>query len=267
MGTISLFPLSVSGPLRPNHLSSHKTRLSGTPSWPRVLKKAKLVSKTVVFGGNPGDPKESMFRDENGVIDDMDGYLNYLSLEYDSVWDTKPSWSASFDSINGSNSVMANALVELRCQPWTITLTGVLVIASSWLILHSILFTSVILLLVCTWWYIFLYSYPKAYLDMIAERRKRVVNGVEDTFDYCRQINLKHHPQIAQMVLPLLYLFLSNLHPMFSSELPQHPQYMELESKFHFTSISKRLKGVSLNSSVLLRLAASYPSNFFGSEE
>ncbi|KAL5792911.1 hypothetical protein ACOSP7_001505 [Xanthoceras sorbifolium] len=160
MGTISLFPLSVSGPLRPNHLSSHKTRLSGTPSWPRVLKKAKLVSKTVVFGGNPGDPKESMFRDENGVIDDMDGYLNYLSLEYDSVWDTKPSW----------------------CQPWTITLTGVLVIASSWLILHSILFTSVILLLVCTWWYIFLYSYPKAYLDMIAERRKRVVNGVEDTF-------------------------------------------------------------------------------------
>uniref|UniRef100_A0A453H5I4 Uncharacterized protein n=1 Tax=Aegilops tauschii subsp. strangulata TaxID=200361 RepID=A0A453H5I4_AEGTS len=24
----------------------------------------------------------------------MDGYLNYLSLEYDSVWDTKPAWYA-----------------------------------------------------------------------------------------------------------------------------------------------------------------------------
>lgn len=28
---------------------------------------------------------------EDGVGEDMDGYMNYLSLEYDSVWDTKPS--------------------------------------------------------------------------------------------------------------------------------------------------------------------------------
>ncbi|KAI9181866.1 hypothetical protein LWI28_019446 [Acer negundo] len=160
MGTISLFPLSISCPVRPNHSYSQKTHPSDTISWPGVLKKAKLGSKTVVFGGNSSDPKESMFRDENGAIDDMDGYINYLSLEYDSVWDTKPSW----------------------CQPWTITLTGVLVTACSWLILHSLLFTSVILLLVCAWWYIFLYSYPKAYVDMIADRRSKVTNGVEDTF-------------------------------------------------------------------------------------
>lgn len=39
------------------------------------------------------DPvQESAFFDENGAVEDMDGYLNYLSLEYDSVWDTKPSW-------------------------------------------------------------------------------------------------------------------------------------------------------------------------------
>lgn len=86
--------------------------------------------------------------------------MNYLSLEYDSVWDTKPSW----------------------CQPWTISLTGALVIASSWLILHSVVVTVVVLLLICTWWYIFLYSYPKAYSEMIAERRERVSSGVEDTF-------------------------------------------------------------------------------------
>jgi hypothetical protein len=36
---------------------------------------------------------ESLFFDENGVVEDMDGYLNHLSLEYDSVWDTKPAWS------------------------------------------------------------------------------------------------------------------------------------------------------------------------------
>ncbi|XVF32563.1 hypothetical protein REPUB_Repub17cG0093000 [Reevesia pubescens] len=69
----------------------------------------------------------------------MDGYLNYLSLVYDSVWDTTPSW----------------------CQPWPITLTGLLVIASSWLILPSIVVSAVATLGICTWWYIFLYSYPK----------------------------------------------------------------------------------------------------------
>ncbi|KAJ0112097.1 hypothetical protein Patl1_03366 [Pistacia atlantica] len=159
MGSLSILPLSFSCALRPR-----KPHLSNSISWPRAsshsLKMAKIGTKIVVFGANSSDPKESMFMDEKGVIDDMDGYLNYLSLEYDSVWDTKPSW----------------------CQPWTITLTGVSAIACSWLILHSLLFSTIILLLVCTWWYIFLYSYPKAYVDMIAERRKRVMNGVEDTF-------------------------------------------------------------------------------------
>ncbi|XP_027115578.2 uncharacterized protein [Coffea arabica] len=106
------------------------------------------------------DPRESSFFDEDGVVRDMDGYLNYLSLEYDSVWDTKPSW----------------------CQPWTITTTGVLLIAGSWLFLRSLIVTAGVMGLVCAWWYIFLHSYPKAYLEMIAERRKRVTSGVEDTY-------------------------------------------------------------------------------------
>ena len=47
-------------------------------------------------GGGKGEGGKSgaaAFFDEDGVVDDMDGYLNYLSLEYDSVWDTKPAWS------------------------------------------------------------------------------------------------------------------------------------------------------------------------------
>ncbi|KAK7285333.1 hypothetical protein RJT34_20101 [Clitoria ternatea] len=116
-------------------------------------------SKTLVFGVNPKS-KDSSFFDENGVVNDMEDYLNHLSLEYDSVWDTKPSW----------------------CQPWTITLTGVSLIAISWLIFNSLLVTSLVSSLICAWWYIFLYAYPKAYSDMIAERRERVTNGVEDTF-------------------------------------------------------------------------------------
>ncbi|KAL9661836.1 hypothetical protein QQ045_026664 [Rhodiola kirilowii] len=121
---------------------------------PRFLKSA------VKSSPENKDPKVSRFLDEQGVVDDMAGYLNDLSLEYDSVWDTKPSW----------------------CQPWTITLTGVLVTAASWLVLHSTPVTVVVLFLICAWWYIFLYSYPKAYADMIAERRRNVKNGMEDTF-------------------------------------------------------------------------------------
>lgn len=106
------------------------------------------------------DGGESSFLNDSDVVDDMEDYLNHLSLEYDSVWDTKPSW----------------------CQPWTISLTGMLAIASSWLILHSVAITAFVLFLICAWWYIFLYSYPKTYSEMIAERRKRVASGMEDTY-------------------------------------------------------------------------------------
>ncbi|KZV25441.1 hypothetical protein F511_17219 [Dorcoceras hygrometricum] len=107
------------------------------------------------------DPlQEPSFFDENGVVQDMDGYLNYLSLEYDSVWDTKPSW----------------------CQPWTITLTGIGIIICSWLVMHSLVVSGLVGALICAWWYIFLYSYPKAYSDMISERRKNVTSGFEDTY-------------------------------------------------------------------------------------
>ncbi|MBA0560292.1 hypothetical protein Golob_017200 [Gossypium lobatum] len=158
MGTLlSLFPLSLSAVPKPLSNFAPKTHLIFF-----AASTSKLRSKTVAFGGNPPDPKqkEYLFLDENGVVEDMDGYLNNLSLEYESVWDTKPSW----------------------CQPWTITLTGLLVIACSWLILHSLVVTAFATLGICTWWYIFLYSYPKAYMEMIAERRERVENGVEDTF-------------------------------------------------------------------------------------
>ncbi|GAB2282362.1 hypothetical protein Dimus_016907 [Dionaea muscipula] len=120
-------------------------------------------SKISSLRGKSRDPDEPIFKDDEGesVVDAMDdGYLNNLSLEYDSVWDTKPSW----------------------CQPWTITLTGVLVVAFSWIIMHSFVLSSVVLILICGWWYIFLYSYPKAYSEMIADRRRKVNDGVEDTF-------------------------------------------------------------------------------------
>ncbi|KAL8252970.1 hypothetical protein R6Q59_036663 [Mikania micrantha] len=130
---------------------------------PNFLNKTLRLHSSNSSNGQPeeeSNSSSSRFLNEDGVVEDMDGYLNYLSLEYDSVWDTKPSW----------------------CQPWTITLTGASVVAGSWLILHNIFATSIASILIGTWWYIFLYSYPKAYTDMIAERRRKVNSGVEDTF-------------------------------------------------------------------------------------
>ncbi|KAH7431661.1 hypothetical protein KP509_08G059500 [Ceratopteris richardii] len=90
----------------------------------------------------------------------MELFLNNLSLEYESVWDTKPAW----------------------CQPWTIVLTGCTAILMSWLFLHSFIATALVTTVIIAWWYIFLYSYPQAYSQMIAERRQRVSDGYEDTW-------------------------------------------------------------------------------------
>ncbi|URD97838.1 hypothetical protein MUK42_30566 [Musa troglodytarum] len=132
----------------------------GDPHQPDPLARGPRGSFRMSSNINGEKADESRFFDEDGVVEDMDGYLNYLSLEYDSVWDTKPSW----------------------CQPWTILLTGVAVVACSWTILHSAAISIGLSILICGWWYIFLYAYPKAYSDMITERRKKVSSGMEDTF-------------------------------------------------------------------------------------
>lgn len=68
---------------------------------------------------------------------------------------------------NFLNGGRINLKFWIRCQPWTITLTGVLIITSSWLLLHSSVVTAGVLTLICAWWYIFLYSYPKVLFSII----------------------------------------------------------------------------------------------------
>eukprot|EP00246_Nothoceros_aenigmaticus_P012631 TRINITY_DN4015_c0_g1_i1.p1 TRINITY_DN4015_c0_g1~~TRINITY_DN4015_c0_g1_i1.p1 ORF type:complete len:190 (-),score=16.99 TRINITY_DN4015_c0_g1_i1:238-807(-) len=126
------------------------------------------------FSGNAGPTRREDFSitfsarkrgdgsniDDEGVIRDMERYLEDLSLEYDSVWDTKPAW----------------------CQPWSILLTGSLAIIGSWALLKTPLVTGALSLVIAAWWWIFLYSYPLAYSEMIEERRRKIQNGDEDTF-------------------------------------------------------------------------------------
>lgn len=66
-----------------------------------------------------------------------------------SVWDYKPGW----------------------CQPWSILLTGITVVTSSWLVLHNIWLTSAVSFVIIAWWVYFLILYPKAFAKYIASQQ------------------------------------------------------------------------------------------------
>lgn len=63
------------------------------------------------------------------------------SVEPGSIWELKPWW----------------------CQPWSIVLTGLLVVAGSWLLLHRWWITAPAALAVIVWWGLFLVLVPAAY--------------------------------------------------------------------------------------------------------
>jgi len=49
------------------------------------------------------------------------------------------------------------------CQPWTIILTGLVVVVGSWVLLHRIWITGSAALAVASWWFLFLVLAPTAY--------------------------------------------------------------------------------------------------------
>ena len=59
-----------------------------------------------------------------------------------SVWDYKPWW----------------------CQPWSILLTGMALIGSSWLLFHILWLTIIVAIPVLTWMFFFLLIYPRLML-------------------------------------------------------------------------------------------------------
>ena len=67
------------------------------------------------------------------------------------VWDYKPAW----------------------CQPWSIILTGLVVVAGSWLILHNVWLTTAISLPIVAWWVYFLILYPKAFAEYVMSQPSR----------------------------------------------------------------------------------------------
>jgi hypothetical protein len=70
------------------------------------------------------------------------------------IWDYKPWW----------------------CQPWSIILTGILVTAGSWLVLHNYWLTGGVSLLIGAWWVYFLILYPKAFASYMESQQLSVNN-------------------------------------------------------------------------------------------
>jgi hypothetical protein len=52
------------------------------------------------------------------------------------------------------------------CQPWTIILTGVLLVTISWLVLHSLWLTLPLSVLIVVWWTYFLVLVPQMLREM-----------------------------------------------------------------------------------------------------
>ena len=65
------------------------------------------------------------------------------------IWDHKPAW----------------------CQPWSIMLTGTVIIAGSWLVLHTLWLTILVSLAIIAWWVYFLILYPKMFAQYIKEQQ------------------------------------------------------------------------------------------------
>jgi hypothetical protein len=54
------------------------------------------------------------------------------------------------------------------CQPWTIILTGVMIITGSWLIFHTLWLTAPVAALIVLWWTYFLIIVPRLLMEMRA---------------------------------------------------------------------------------------------------
>jgi hypothetical protein len=56
------------------------------------------------------------------------------------------------------------------CQPWTIILTGILIVVGSWLVLHTWWITIPLSILIGVWWLYFLVIVPQMLQQMAEEQ-------------------------------------------------------------------------------------------------
>jgi hypothetical protein len=59
------------------------------------------------------------------------------------------------------------------CQPWSIILTGIVVISTSWLLWHALWLSIVVAIPINIWWVYFLLLYPKMAQEMMSQTSDR----------------------------------------------------------------------------------------------
>jgi hypothetical protein len=72
---------------------------------------------------------------------------NYDSANTLNVWHYKPWW----------------------CQPWSILLTGMIGITTTWLLWHTIWLSIVVAIPISIWWVYFLLIYPRIASEMMSQ--------------------------------------------------------------------------------------------------
>jgi hypothetical protein len=60
------------------------------------------------------------------------------------------------------------------CQPWTIILTGIIIITGSWLIFHTLWLTVPVAALIVLWWTYFLIIVPRLLMEMRANSERDI---------------------------------------------------------------------------------------------
>jgi hypothetical protein len=60
------------------------------------------------------------------------------------------------------------------CQPWTIILTGTIIITGSWLIFHTLWLTLPLAALIVLWWTYFLIIVPRLLMEMTANPERDI---------------------------------------------------------------------------------------------
>ncbi len=55
------------------------------------------------------------------------------------------------------------------CQPWSIILTGLVIITVSWWLLHNLIITIILSIMISIWWAYFLVFYPRLMAKILTE--------------------------------------------------------------------------------------------------
>ena len=72
-------------------------------------------------------------------------------------------WSTQEAAVSVTSETNLWAEKPWWCQPWTILLTGIIIIAGSWLLLHRLWVSIPVAVVILAWWILFLVIAPTAY--------------------------------------------------------------------------------------------------------